>query len=224
MDGNGRWAKRRLLPRTAGHKRGVEAVRALIEAARTRGIAYVTLFAFSSENWRRPHDEVSTLMELFASAITREAEQLQTNGVRLRFIGDRRRFSDKLQTSMAEIERVTMANDGLHLTVAVNYGGRWDMLQAAQAAAQSAEGLRDEESLSRYLSLAFAPDPDLLIRTGGEHRLSNFLLWQCAYAELYFTETLWPDFGAQDLDDALAAFAQRERRYGQVSEQLQRAA
>lgn len=224
MDGNGRWAKRRLLPRTAGHKRGVEAVRALIEAARTRGIAYVTLFAFSSENWRRPHDEVSTLMELFASAITREAEQLQTNGVRLRFIGDRRRFSDKLQTSMAEIERVTMSNDGLHLTVAVNYGGRWDMLQAAQAAAQSAEGLRDEESLSRYLSLAFAPDPDLLIRTGGEHRLSNFLLWQCAYAELYFTETLWPDFGAQDLDDALAAFAQRERRYGQVSEQLQRAA
>jgi undecaprenyl diphosphate synthase len=224
MDGNGRWAKRRLLPRTAGHKRGVDAVRTLVEAVRARGIGYLTLFAFSSENWRRPHEEVSTLMELFAAAITREAEQLLSNGVRLRFIGDRSRFGERLQASMSEVEQLTAGNDGLHLTVAVNYGGRWDILQAAQRAAATDDGLASEQDFARHLSLAFAPELDLLIRSGGEHRISNFLLWQCAYAELFFTETLWPDFCAQDLDEALEAFAQRERRFGQVSEQLAKAA
>jgi undecaprenyl diphosphate synthase len=222
MDGNGRWAKKRMLPRAAGHKKGVDALRALVECCPSRGIEYLTVFAFSSENWRRPGEEVSALMDLFALALAREAANMVRDGVRLRFIGDLSRFSPELRAAMHDAERLTSNNARVHFTIAVNYGGRWDIAQAAARAQAAGVAIDGESSLAPYLSLAFAPDPDLLIRTGGESRISNFLLWQCAYSELYFTETLWPDFDAASLDAALAAFAGRERRFGMTSDQLRR--
>jgi undecaprenyl diphosphate synthase len=224
MDGNGRWAKRRMLPRSAGHKRGADAVRTLLQTAHAKGVRYLTVFAFSSENWKRPQDEVDTLMDLFASSLARESASLHANGVRLRFVGDRARFDIALRQQMADAEALTASNSGIHFTVAVNYGGQWDIAQAASRLAERGITHISEESLAAEMSLAFAPDVDLLIRTGGEHRISNFLLWQCAYSELYFTETLWPDFDADELDKALIAFSQRERRFGQTSEQVRQAA
>lgn len=221
MDGNGRWATARHLPRMAGHNRGMESVRAVLETCGRRGIEYLTLFAFSSENWHRPADEVSTLMRLFVSALQREVVKLVENDVRLRVVGERNTLDPELQRLIAEAEERTTANTRLQLTLCVSYGGRWDIVQAARTAAreQGIEAL-DEASLERHLALAFAPEPDLLIRTGGEQRISNFLLWQCAYAELYFTHALWPDFSAAAFDEALAWYAQRERRFGRTSQQL----
>lgn len=226
MDGNGRWATRRHLPRVAGHRRGVEAVRATIEACGRRGIEFLTLFAFSSENWRRPADEVSVLMRLFLSALQNEVGRLRDAGVRLRIVGDLLAFEPQLRQQIDEAQTQTAHNTQLNLTVCASYGGRWDIVQAVRAllAAEpdvAGEPARiDEALLARYLALAFAPDVDLLIRTGGEQRLSNFLLWQSAYAELYFTELLWPDFDALALDAALAWYATRERRFGRTSAQL----
>jgi undecaprenyl diphosphate synthase len=224
MDGNGRWAKARHLPRFAGHKRGVEAVRGIVKACAERGVDYLTLFAFSSENWRRPPDEVALLMQLFIGALENEVQKLHRNGIRLKLIGDQHRFDPKIQSLIAEGERLTAGNAGLTLTIAANYGGRWDILQAlSRYASEHRESLgRDirEADLMPYLSMSYAPEPDLFIRTGGEQRVSNFLLWQLAYTELYFTETLWPDFDAAALDAAIASFRARERRFGRTSEQL----
>jgi undecaprenyl diphosphate synthase len=222
MDGNGRWAKKRHMPRVAGHVQGVERVRDIIKSCADRGVEYLTLFAFSSENWRRPKDEVTKLMELFVMALEREVDKLNRNGIRLRIIGDLSRFDDKLRKLIAEGEKTTAEHTRLTLTVAANYGGRWDIVQAAnawQAANPEAIGI-SEQDLAEYLSMAFAPEPDLFIRTGGEQRISNFLLWQLAYTELYFTETLWPDFDAAALDVAIASYQKRERRFGRTSEQL----
>jgi undecaprenyl diphosphate synthase len=223
MDGNGRWAQRRLLPRTAGHKKGVDAVRELIEQSAKLGVRYLTVFAFSSENWSRPEEEVSSLMELFAMALAREATKLHANDVKLSFIGERSRFSARLQQQMAEVEELTANNQRLAVHVAVNYGGRWDIAQAARKAVDAGEALT-EQALHSHMSLSHLPEPELLIRTGGERRISNFLLWQCAYSELYFTDVLWPDFDAQVLRIALEWFAQRERRFGRTSEQVRAAA
>lgn len=226
MDGNGRWAKRRGLPRTAGHRAGVKAARAVIEACEPHRIQHLTLFAFSSENWKRPEDEVSTLMQLFASTLTKEMEGLRERNVRLRFIGDKSAFDEKLRQRMKHAERETADNDGLQLNIAVNYGGRWDITQAARTLAKKVQnGIIEprhitEESLAQHLSLHELPDPDLLIRTGGERRISNFLLWQFAYSEIHFSDTLWPDFDAAEVDRAVAWFASRERRFGQTSEQV----
>jgi undecaprenyl diphosphate synthase len=226
MDGNGRWAEARGLARHAGHKEGVRPVRMCIEECARRGIAALTLFAFSSENWQRPTVEVTGLMQLFLDAMDREVADLHKNKVRLRFIGDRHALSVKLQARMAASEELTAANPGLNLQVAVSYGGRWDIVQAARrVAAEVASGaLRaedvDEQRLARELALATVPDPDLFIRTGGDHRISNFLLWNLAYTELHFCETLWPDFDVPHLENALRAFASRERRFGQTAEQL----
>ena len=224
MDGNGRWAKRRRLPRIAGHKRGVESVRATVKACAERGVGFLTLFAFSSENWRRPADEVALLMQLFIAALENEVQKLHRNGIRLKLIGDRSRFDPKIQALAAEGERLTAGNDGLTLTIAANYGGRWDILQALsrlvrEDPAAAARGI-EEDQLAPYLSMSYAPEPDLFIRTGGEQRVSNFLLWQMAYTELHFTETLWPDFDAAALEAAFASYLQRERRFGRTSEQL----
>lgn len=223
MDGNGRWAKQRFLPRVAGHKRGLETVRAMVKACRERGIGFLTLFAFSSENWRRPPDEVSFLMELFVRALEQEIERLHSNSVRFRAIGDLSRFEPKLVRLIEQAEALTANNQSLTLTVAVNYGGRWDMLQAVQrmlaARPEIASGFT-ESDLAPHFALSYAPEPDLFIRTGGEQRISNFLLWQLAYTELYFTDTLWPDFDAAALDRAIASYQQRERRFGRTSEQL----
>ena len=224
MDGNGRWAKRRRLPRIAGHKRGVESVRATVKACAERGVGFLTLFAFSSENWRRPADEVALLMQLFIAALENEVQKLHRNGIRLKLIGDRSRFDPKIQALAAEGERLTAGNDGLTLTIAANYGGRWDILQALsrlvhEEPAAAARGI-EEDQLAPYLSMSYAPEPDLFIRTGGEQRVSNFLLWQMAYTELHFTETLWPDFDAAALEAAFASYQQRERRFGRTSEQL----
>jgi undecaprenyl diphosphate synthase len=222
MDGNGRWAKKRLLPRIAGHNQGVERVRNIVEACVQRGVEFLTLFAFSSENWRRPPEEVTKLMELFVKALQREVVKLNRNGVRLRVIGDPERFDQRLRDLIQNGERATAANTRLTLTVAANYGGRWDVLHAFNAwlkAHPAAEGIT-EEDLTPYLSMAYAPEPDLFIRTGGEQRISNFLLWQLAYAELYFTDTLWPDFDAAALDRAIDWYRRRERRFGRTSEQL----
>ncbi len=225
MDGNGRWAKRRHLPRFAGHQRGVEAVRAAVKCCVDRGIGYLTLFAFSSENWRRPAEEVALLMELFTGALTKEVAKMHRNGVRLRVIGDLRRFDSRIQSLITEAERLTEANTTLTVTIAANYGGRWDMLQALARLVKDnperASGEFTEADLAPYLSMSYAPEPDLFIRTGGEHRISNFLLWQLAYTELYFTDALWPDFGAECLDEAIAWYAGRERRFGRTSEQLE---
>jgi undecaprenyl diphosphate synthase len=224
MDGNGRWAKARGKPRVFGHTRGVDAVRASLQACGERGIEYLTLFAFSSENWRRPADEVSTLMKLFVSALRREVNKLVELGVRMRVVGDVSAFDAELRNLIAESEQKTEHNAKLHLTICANYGGRWDIAQAARRAAQAiaAEGSHGltEEDIARHLALSFAPDPDLLIRTGGERRISNFLLWQLAYSELHFTDVLWPDFDAAELDRALAWYATRQRRFGMTGEQV----
>jgi undecaprenyl diphosphate synthase len=223
MDGNGRWAKKRLLPRIEGHRRGVETVREVIRACTERGVEYLTLFAFSSENWRRPADEVSLLMQLFVMALEREVLKLHENEVCFKVIGDLSRFDARLQGLIREAEQLTASNTRLTLTVAVNYGGRWDVINAANqllaAQPERAQGFT-EEDLAPYLSMAFAPEPDLFIRTGGEQRISNFLLWQLAYSELYFTETLWPDFDTKAFDAAIDSYQHRERRFGRTSEQL----
>ncbi len=222
MDGNGRWAKRRHLPRFAGHKRGVEAVRASVEACVDRGIEYLTLFAFSSENWRRPPEEVALLLQLFTGALSNEVDKLHRSGIRLKVVGDLSGFDAKIRLLVEQGERLTAGNRKLTLTVAANYGGRWDLLQAFNRHHREQPG-RDatEEDLARYLAMSYAPEPDLFVRTGGEQRISNFLLWQLAYTELYFTETLWPDFDAAALDAAIESYRQRERRFGRTSEQLE---
>ena len=221
MDGNGRWAKRRHLPRFAGHKRGVEAVRATVEACAERGVEYLTLFAFSSENWRRPAEEVALLMQLFTGALSNEVEKLHRNGIRLRVVGDTTRFDGKIRQLIEDGERLTSGNRKLTLTVAANYGGRWDILQALNAFLEAhPKGTLREEDLAPYLAMSHAPEPDLFIRTGGEQRISNFLLWQLAYTELYFTETLWPDFDGAALEAAFESYRQRERRFGRTSEQV----
>ena len=218
MDGNGRWANKRLMPRVVGHKFGVDALVRVIDACADRGIEYLTVFAFSSENWNRPKDEVSGLMSLIMVAVSKYLARMAERGVRIRIIGDRARVSDKVQAAWDEAETRTAANRRITVSVAFNYGGRWDVVQACQRA--MADGLRpdqlDEAALARYLSLAYAPDPDLFIRTGGEVRISNFLLWQAAYSELVFTDCLWPDFDERALDAALAEFARRDRRFGRV--------
>lgn len=227
MDGNGRWAKKRHLPRVAGHKRGVDAVRATVMACIEQGVGYLTLFAFSSENWRRPQDEVSFLMTLFVSVLEREVTKLHKNGVRLRIIGDLSLFEPRLVELIHRSEELTAGNTRLVLTVAANYGGRWDILQAVNRLYRDQPekvGNYDEADLAPYLSMAYAPEPDLFIRTGGEERISNFLLWQLAYTELYFTDTLWPEFDADALTKAIASYQERERRYGRISEQLVNAA
>ncbi|HEU4623906.1 MAG TPA: polyprenyl diphosphate synthase [Steroidobacteraceae bacterium] len=239
MDGNGRWAAARGQPRVAGHKSGLEAVRVTVRECVKRKIEALTLFAFSSENWQRPPEEVSSLMSLFFEALERELAELHENGVRLRFIGDRKALSVRLQARIAAAEQQTAGNGGLQLQVAVSYGGRWDVVQAARKLAKRcAQGaLRAEDITERDLAAAMElavldegagareplADPDLFIRTGGEKRISNFLLWNLAYTELYFTDTLWPDFDAAELDAALAYFASRERRFGLTSAQMQRA-
>jgi len=227
MDGNGRWAKQRRLPRFAGHKRGVEAVRGTVQVCAERGVKFLTLFAFSSENWRRPADEVALLMQLFHVALTSEVERLHRNGIRLRVVGDLSRFDARMRTLIENGERTTAGNSRLTLTVAANYGGRWDILQALgrllREHPEAAQGPIEEAQISPFLAMSYAPEPDLFIRTGGEQRVSNFLLWQLAYTELYFTETLWPDFDAAALDAAIASYAHRERRFGRTSEQLEEA-
>jgi len=223
MDGNGRWARRQRLPRIAGHRRGAEAVRATLRACADRGIEYLTLFAFSSENWRRPAEEVALLMKLFRNALEREVDQLHGNGVRLKVIGDTARFDPRIRTLIERGEALTAGNRRLTLTIAANYGGRWDILQAMQRFVEANPGAAEvnEERLAPYFAMAYAPEPDLFIRTGGEQRISNFLLWQLAYTELYFTETLWPDFDGAALDEAIASYRRRERRFGRTSEQLE---
>lgn len=222
MDGNGRWATRRFLPRVAGHHKGVEAVRNIVEACIARGVEYLTLFAFSSENWRRPADEVSLLMRLFVTALEREVAKMHANDIRLKVVGDLGRFDARLQELIANAERRTANNTRLTVTVCANYGGRWDIMQAIgkMVAAHPGETEFTEEQLAPHLAMAYAPEPDLFIRTGGEERISNFLLWQLAYTELHFTDTFWPDFDAAALDQAIASYQQRERRFGRTSEQL----
>jgi undecaprenyl diphosphate synthase len=220
MDGNGRWAKRRSLPRIAGHRRGVEAVRATVRACAERGIGFLTLFAFSSENWRRPAEEVALLMQLFQMALTNEVEKLHRNDVRLKVIGDTSRFDASIRRAIEQGEKLTAGNKGLTLTIAANYGGRWDLLQAMNKAFREKRQSLEERDLAPHLAMCYAPEPDLFIRTGGEQRISNFLLWQLAYTELYFTETLWPDFDEAALDLAIASYRARERRFGRTSEQL----
>jgi undecaprenyl diphosphate synthase len=219
MDGNGRWAKRRFMPRVAGHRQGVEALRRCIRACAARGVQALTVFAFSSENWNRPPDEVGALMELLGKALAREVPELNEGGIRLYFAGDRQPLSERLRGELTQAENATAANQRMTLTVCFNYGGRWDIVQAAARAAAQGQPIT-EQTLSRALALAHVPDPDLLIRTGGEQRISNFLLWQCAYSELYFSDKLWPDFDEAALDAALADFAARERRFGRTTEQV----
>ena len=248
MDGNGRWAKQRFMPRVAGHKRGVESVRETVKACGELGVKYLTLFAFSSENWRRPADEVSVLMQLFIRALESEVAKLHTNGIRFKVVGDLSPFDSRIRDLIASGEALTRDNDRLTLTIAANYGGRWDILQAAnkvhqeklqQIRASQAENARNgspvldvgamqsagsddisEAELAANLSLSYAPEPDLFIRTGGEERVSNFLLWQLAYTEFYFTPELWPDFGRAGLMKAINSYRTRERRFGRTSEQL----
>jgi undecaprenyl diphosphate synthase len=226
MDGNGRWARKRHLPRTAGHRAGVKSVRAVVEESVRRGIGVLTLFAFSSENWRRPAAEVNVLMELFISALRGEVRRLNEHGVQLRVIGERSAFPERLQRGIAAAEEATCGNRVMVLQVAANYGGRWDITEAARRMARDVASGRldpghvDEERLGAYLSFPGLPDPDLFIRTGGEQRLSNFLLWQSAYAELYFSDLMWPDFGAKAYATALAEFGRRQRRFGLTGEQV----
>ncbi|TMG73396.1 MAG: di-trans,poly-cis-decaprenylcistransferase [Betaproteobacteria bacterium] len=226
MDGNGRWAKKRYLPRVAGHKQGVETVRRVTRACSERGVEYLTLFAFSSENWRRPAEEVSTLKQLFMAALEQEAERLHRNKVRLKIIGDIAPFGARVVELARRAQELTSANSSLTLTIAANYGGRWDLMQALAKLVRSGplpENGFTEDQLAPYLALNYAPEPDLFIRTGGEQRISNFLLWQLAYTELYFTPTLWPDFDAGQLDAAIDWYRERERRFGRTSEQLEKA-
>ena len=219
MDGNGRWATKRFLPRLAGHKKGVDALRRCVRLCIERGVAVLTVFAFSSENWNRPQEEVSGLMDLMALALTREVPELAREGVRLHFVGARAGLSEQVQTGFAPAEQMTAHNTPLVLNICFNYGGRWDMAQAAAKVAAAGQPLT-EENLSAAMALAHVSEPDLLIRTGGEMRISNFLLWQAAYSELLFSDRLWPDFDAADLDAAIAQYAQRERRFGQISAQI----
>jgi undecaprenyl diphosphate synthase len=223
MDGNGRWAKQRFMPRIMGHQRGVESLRAAVRACRELGVEYLTVFAFSSENWRRPVDEVSFLMSLFLKMLEREVNSLHKNNIRFKIIGDRSRFDDRLQQTMRNVEQLTANNTGLTLTIAANYGGRWDMMHAVQTLLLDHPALAttfSEDDLQPYLSMSYAPEPDLFIRTGGEKRISNFMLWQLAYTELYFTDTLWPAFDRRELEQAIASYQHRERRFGRTSEQL----
>jgi len=221
MDGNGRWAKKRFLPRVAGHRKGVEAVREIVKACIERGVEYLTLFAFSSENWRRPPEEVSFLMQLFLRSLEQEVEKLHNNDIRFKVVGDLSAFDPSITELVRQGEALTRDNKRLTLTVAANYGGRWDILQAAERCrVEDPMAPITEERLARFLSMAYAPEPDLFIRTGGEQRISNFLLWQMAYTELFFTEALWPDFDAAAFDTALNSYRQRERRFGRTSEQL----
>lgn len=223
MDGNGRWARKRFLPRVAGHKRGLDTVRNVVKLCIDRGVQHLTLFAFSSENWRRPQDEVSFLMQLFMQALREEVKKLHKNNIRLRVIGDLSRFDAKLVETIAQAEALTAGNTALTLSIAANYGGRWDILNAMNRMLASDTGKRDnftEEDLAPHLCLADAPEPDLFIRTGGEQRVSNFLLWQLAYTEFYFTDCLWPDFDEAAFDLAIDSYRKRERRFGRTSEQL----
>jgi len=219
MDGNGRWATHRLMPRVAGHKKGMDALRACVRHCGERGVKVLTVFAFSSENWNRPPEEVSGLMELLALALTREVPQLKAEGVRVVFVGDRSALSDKVRAGLAQAESATAGNTRLVFNVCFNYGGRWDIAQAARQLAARGEPIT-EQNLDAAMALAHVPDPDLLIRTGGEQRISNFLLWQAAYSELFFSNKLWPDFDDAALDAALADYAKRERRFGKTSDQL----
>ncbi len=218
MDGNGRWARKRYMPRFFGHKQGVDALVRTVNSFADRGVEYLTVFAFSSENWKRPTEEVSGLMSLVLVAVSKYLTKMARDGVRIRIVGDRSAVSDKLRQAWEHAEKLTEKNTRITLAVAFNYGGRWDVVQACRRAI--AEGLKpeqvDEAWLSRHMALSFAPDPDLFIRTGGEMRISNFLLWQAAYAELFFTDCLWPDFGEAEIDAALAAYARRDRRYGGI--------
>jgi undecaprenyl diphosphate synthase len=219
MDGNGRWATQRYLPRVAGHKKGVDALRACVRHCGELGVRVLTVFAFSSENWNRPPEEVSGLMELLAVALSREVPQLHAEGVRIHFVGNRAALSEKVRAGLLQAEAATAANTRLVFNICFNYGGRWDIAQAAAGLAASGQPIT-EASLDRAMALAHVPDPDLLIRTGGEQRISNFLLWQAAYSELYFSDKLWPDFDAAAIDAAIADYARRERRFGKTSEQL----
>jgi len=226
MDGNGRWATKRHLPRVAGHRVGVDAVHRIVTACVEKKIEVVSLFAFSSENWQRPSDEVSFLMDLFLTALEREAEKLHKQNIQLRVIGGRERFDKRLQRQIDRVEELTLSNTGLKLNVAANYGGRWDIYQAFKQLATDIEAgtLTSQtmtlEMISQKIALSDLPEPDLFIRTGGEQRISNFLLWQLAYTELYFTDVLWPDFDVAEFEHALAFFANRERRFGLTSEQI----
>ena len=226
MDGNGRWASRRRLPRFAGHKAGVETVKEVVRACGEKGIEVLTLFAFSSENWRRPQEEVGLLMGLFMTALDQQVRKLHEHNIRLRIIGDRSAFSRTLQQRIEAAEALTGSNSGLNLVIAANYGGRWDVTQATRTIATRVRaGELDPDQVSSallqsLLSLSDLPEPDLFIRTGGEKRVSNFLLWHLAYTELYFTDTLWPDFDRQAFDSALASFAMRQRRFGRTGDQV----
>jgi len=226
MDGNGRWATKRYLPRVAGHSRGVDAVREAVRACAERGVEFLTLFAFSSENWRRPEEEVSVLMQLFVMVLEQEVAKLNANGVRLKVVGDLSRFDAKLIDLIGRAEAKTAGNRKLTLTICANYGGRWDVMQATRAMLKERPELATsftEDDLTPHLSMAYAPEPDLFIRTGGEQRISNFLIWQLAYTELFFTDTYWPDFDHRTLDEAIASYRQRERRFGRTSEQVREA-
>ena len=220
MDGNGRWASKRFLPRIAGHKQGVDSLRRCVKACANRGVAVLTVFAFSSENWNRPVEEVSGLMDLFAMALTREVPNLKADGVQIHFIGERKALSPKVLAGIALAEQETAQNSRLVLNICFNYGGRWDIVQAAAKLAAQGQAVT-ESSLSSAMALAHVPDPDLVIRTGAEQRISNFLLWQSAYSEFVFSEKLWPEFDENALDHAIAEFSHRERRFGQTSGQLQ---
>jgi undecaprenyl diphosphate synthase len=228
MDGNGRWAKKRFLPRFAGHQAGLETVRRVVKYCAQEHIEVLTLFAFSSENWRRPQEEVSLLMQLFITALQREVQKLHKNNVKLRVIGEREAFPTQLQEYIAQAEQLTAQNTGLTLVIAANYGGRWDITQAAQRMAREIQQgtlqveTLNEQQFKQYLCLADLPEPDLFIRTGGEQRVSNFLLWQLAYTEMYFTETLWPDFDQAAFQQALHSFSTRQRRFGRTGEQLEK--
>ena len=219
MDGNGRWAAKRFLPRLAGHQQGLSSLRRCIKACSDRGVAVLTVFAFSSENWNRPADEVSGLMDLMMTALSKEVTKMSQDGVQIHFVGERTGLSDQVRKGLAQAEALTAANPGLILNVCFNYGGRWDMAQAATKVLAQGQAI-SEEALSAAMALAHVPDPDLIIRTGGEQRLSNFLLWQAAYAELYFSDKLWPEFDEAALDQAIEAFQQRERRFGKTSAQV----
>jgi undecaprenyl diphosphate synthase len=219
MDGNGRWAKQRFMPRIAGHREGVLSLRRCVEACTARGVKVLTVFAFSSENWNRPADEVSGLMELLARSLTKEVPRLQANGVQLHFVGERGALSEKVAQGLGDAEAATADNQRLILNVCFNYGGRWEIAQAASRLAARGEPIT-EQSLNAAMALAHVNDPDLIIRTGGEFRISNFLLWQAAYAELYFSDKLWPEFDEAALDQAIDAFQRRERRFGKTSEQV----
>jgi len=220
MDGNGRWAKKRFLPRVMGHKRGLDALENMVKHCAKLGVQYLTVFAFSTENWRRPEDEVSFLMGLFLQALQKQVRRLHENNMRLKVLGSRERFNRQILQGIEEAEALTANNTGLTLSIAADYGGRWDILQAVNKLLAAGKKEITESDLNAGLMLGDVPEPDLFIRTGGEMRISNFLLWQMAYAELYFTDTLWPDFDSQAFQTAIASFQQRERRFGRTSEQL----